>query len=88
MTEWRLDRALRAALDEECRRWDREGLVGRLWRKDPDVWTGGDEARWLGWLDLPHAEVPANALSRFADGVRADGLTDVLLLGMGGSSLG
>lgn len=88
MTEWRLDRALRAALDEECRRWDREGLVGRLWRKDPDVWTGGDEARWLGWLDLPHAEVPADALSRFADGVRADGLTDVLLLGMGGSSLG
>ncbi len=60
----------------------------RLWRRDPDVWTGGDEARWLGWLDLPHAEVPADALRRFTDGVRADGLTDVLLLGMGGSSLG
>ena len=87
-TEWRLDRALGAALDEECRRWDRDGLVGRLWRKDPDVWTGGDEGRWLGWLDLPHADVPADALRRFADGVRADGLTDVLLLGMGGSSLG
>ena len=87
-TEWRLGRDLQAALDEECRRWDRDGLVGRLWRKDPGVWTGGDEARWLGWLDLPHAEVPADALRRFADGVRADGLTDVLLLGMGGSSLG
>ena len=62
--------------------------MGRLWRKDPEVWTGGDEARWLGWLDLPHAEVPADALRRFADGVREDGLTDVLLLGMGGSSLG
>ena len=62
--------------------------MGRLWRKDPDVWTGGDEARWLGWLDLPQAGVPAGALNRFADGVRADGLTDVLLLGMGGSSLG
>ena len=61
--------------------------MGRLWRKDPGVWTGGDEARWLGWLDLPHAEVPAE-LGRFADGVRADGLNDVLLLGMGGSSLG
>ena len=87
-TEWRLDGALQVALDEECRRWDRDGLVGRLWRKDPEVWTGGNEARWLGWLDLPHAEVPADALSRFSDGVRADGLTDVLLLGMGGSSLG
>ena len=62
--------------------------MARLWRKDPEVWTGGDEARWLGWLELPHATVPADALSRFADGVRADGLTDVLLLGMGGSSLG
>ena len=87
-TEWRLGRDLQTALDEECRRWDRDGLVGRLWRKDADVWTGGDEARWLGWLDLPHAEVPADALRRFADEVRADGLTDVLLLGMGGSSLG
>ena len=87
-TERRLGRDLQAALDEECRRWDRVRLVGRLWRKDPEVWTGGDEARWLGWLDLPHAEAPADALRRFTDGVRADGLTDVLLLGMGGSSLG
>ena len=62
--------------------------MGRLWRKDPGLWTGADEARWLGWLDLAGAEVPADALTRFADGVRADGFTDVLLLGMGGSSLG
>ena len=62
--------------------------MGRLWRKDPGVWTGADEARWLGWLDLAGAEVPADALTRFADGARADGFTDVLLLGMGGSSLG
>ena len=63
-------------------------MVGRLWRKDAAVWTGGDEARWLGWLDLPGAPAPAAALARFADGVRADGFADVLLLGMGGSSLG
>ncbi len=85
---WRLGRALQAALDEQCRRWDRDGLVGRLWRKDAAVWTGGDEARWLGWLDLPGAPAPAAALARFAAGVRADSFTDVLLLGMGGSSLG
>ena len=59
-----------------------------MWRKDAGVWTGGDEARWLGWLDLAGAALPAGALSRFAEGVRAGGLTDVLLLGMGGSSLG
>ena len=60
----------------------------RLWRKDAGLWTGGDEARWLGWLGLAGAAIPAGALSRFAEGVRADGFTDVLLLGMGGSSLG
>ncbi len=85
---WRLGRSLEAALDEACRRWDRDGLVRRLWRKDAGLWTGGDEAQWLGWLDLPAAAGSADALSRFAGGVRADGLTDVLLLGMGGSSLG
>ena len=62
--------------------------MGRLWRKDSGLWTGRDEARWLGWLDLAGAEAPAAELTRFADGARADGLTDVLLLGMGGSSLG
>ena len=85
---WRLGPDLEAAFDEHCRRWDRDGLVGRLWRKDSGLWTGGDEARWLGWLDLAGAEAPAAELTRFADGARADGLSDVLLLGMGGSSLG
>jgi glucose-6-phosphate isomerase len=42
----------------------------------------------LGWLDAP-AAVPdlVERLQRFTNSVRADGLTDVFLLGMGGSSL-
>ena len=28
-------------------------LVERIWERDPSVWTGGDEAQWLGWLDEP-----------------------------------
>ena len=28
-------------------------LVARIWSRDPTVWTGKDEARWLGWLDEP-----------------------------------
>ena len=85
---WRLGPALQAALDEHCRRWDRDRLAGRLWRKDAALWTGADEARWLGWLDLAGARIPVDELTRFADGLRADGFTDILLLGMGGSSLG
>ncbi len=28
-------------------------LVERIWAHDPTVWTGTDEAQWLGWLDEP-----------------------------------
>src|SRR2546430_342553 len=28
-------------------------LVERIWERDPTVWTGRDEAQWLGWLDRP-----------------------------------
>ena len=28
-------------------------LVERIWERDPSVWTGADEANWLGWLDEP-----------------------------------
>ncbi len=32
---------------------ERRELVARIWSRDPTVWTGKDEARWLGWLDEP-----------------------------------
>jgi hypothetical protein len=63
-------------------------LVERIWARDATVWTGGDESRWLGWLDEPgrmQERIPE--LESFADAVRADGFTDVVLAGMGGSSL-
>jgi hypothetical protein len=28
-------------------------LVDRIWARDPTIWTGTDEAHWLGWLDEP-----------------------------------
>jgi hypothetical protein len=63
-------------------------LASRIWARDPSVWTGADEARWLGWLDEPGRRREQVAeLTAFADTVEADGLTGVVLLGMGGSSL-
>jgi len=58
-------------------------LVDRIWARDSTVWTGGDEARWLGWLDEP-----GRMLER-VDELEALGrdFDDVVLLGMGGSSL-
>jgi transaldolase / glucose-6-phosphate isomerase len=66
---------------------DPEELVERIWERDPTVWTGRDEAQWLGWLDEPlRMRERAAELTRFAAGVAADA-DDIVLLGMGGSSL-
>jgi transaldolase/glucose-6-phosphate isomerase len=65
----------------------------RLWSHDPTLWTtdkaGQEEVgKRLGWLDLPHSSRAAlKEIGDFVSQVRGDGLTHVLLLGMGGSSL-
>ncbi len=83
----RLGSGLDAALSEAVRAWARDGTVRRLWAKDASVWTNGDEATWLGWLDLATDRARLDALSALSREVGSAGLTDVLLLGMGGSSL-
>ena len=60
-------------------------LVERIWERDPSVWTGTDEAQWLGWLDEPaRMRERVHELLEFGAAVDAD---DIVLLGMGGSSL-
>jgi transaldolase/glucose-6-phosphate isomerase len=67
---------------------ERTELIDRIWERDPTVWTGGDEAKWLGWLDEPRRMAERlGELVAFADGVADEGLDAVVLLGMGGSSL-
>jgi hypothetical protein len=67
---------------------ERRELIGRIWERDPTVWTGSDEAKWLGWLDEPSRMSERVAeLAEFADDVADLGLDAIVLLGMGGSSL-
>jgi glucose-6-phosphate isomerase len=69
--------------------WTTEGTVARLWAKDATLWTNSGEDRWLSWLDvLPAQRAAIPERKALADAVHAEGITDVLLLGMGGSSLG
>ena len=76
-------------LAEAQEAWRKAGDVRRLWARDAALWTGGDEARWLGWLDAPFPPAAlTQRLAGFATGVAAEGITHVLLIGMGGSSLG
>ena len=49
----------------------RPELIDRIWERDPTVWTGADEAKWLGWLDEPsRMRERAAELSDFADAYR------------------
>jgi len=80
-----VEKDVQAALED----WRKEGKVRRLWAADASLWTETDEAHWLGWLEIVDKQLKGVAhLQDFADEVKRAGFKDVLLLGMGGSSLG
>jgi transaldolase / glucose-6-phosphate isomerase len=64
-------------------------VVERIWARDATLWTGRDEAKWLGWLDEPmRMRSRTSDLLRFVEDLTAPGIIDTfVLLGMGGSSL-
>ncbi|KMO17223.1 bifunctional transaldolase/phosoglucose isomerase [Methylobacterium indicum] len=81
------------SLDEPVKKaietWRKDGLVRRLWQRDASVWSGADEAQWLGWLTIVEDELAKAAdYAAFATEVKQEGFTDAVVLGMGGSSLG
>lgn len=85
---WTLPPELAAEVATRLEAWDREGGTRRLWAGDATLWTGADEARWLGWLGVVEAQLDDLApLHRLRDAVRTERFTHLLLLGMGGSSL-
>lgn len=80
----KIEADVRSKFDE----WKKEDKIGRIWNKDASVWTGDDENKWLGWLEIVEEE--SNDLDKyreFAEDVRNAGFSDVVLCGMGGSSL-
>ncbi len=82
--------ALRDAVRATLADWASDGnrKVRRLWAGDATLWTGGDEARWLGWLHTVDQQIEAlPSLEALAADVRGGGFEKILLLGMGGSSL-
>ena len=68
--------------------WKKNGKVKRLWQKDASLWTGADEDKWLGWLDITEKQIDnLEALKEIAADVKKAAFKNALLLGMGGSSL-
>ena len=65
--------------------------VSRIWAKDHTLWSKHptEIVDRLGWLDIASAmRGEVDALTRFAHQARDEGIRRVVLLGMGGSSLG
>ena len=69
----------------------RDNVVARIWDKDHTVWKDDptEITDRLGWLTISRDMTEyVSDLQSFADEVRGEGIRDVVLLGMGGSSLG
>ena len=68
--------------------WRAQGKVRRLWNRDASLWTGKDEAHWLGWLDAVDAATEhLESWKRCRATLMTSGASEIVLLGMGGSSL-
>ena len=95
----RLPMLLQPPVAERVRHAVAENVAQRVWRRDPSLWGGAVGAAGgsssfeiedrLGWLTVSEPMLEhAGDLHAFAAQCRADGFTDAVLLGMGGSSLG
>ncbi len=79
---------LDASVKKNLNDWRASGKVRRLWQHDATLWTNDDESKWLGWLGITDDQIAnASKLKALADEVQSGSFSDILLLGMGGSSL-
>jgi len=80
---------MKTAVDAEMEIWRKDGRIRWLWTGDKSLWAGTDEDKWVGWLHVVESELAdIDRLRGFADEVKQRGFTEIVLLGMGGSSLG
>ena len=82
--------ALAGPVEERLAALRREEVVRRLWMRDHTVWKADptEISNRLGFLAAPEQSLEAAPdLAAFAREVAAEGCTDVVLMGMGGSSL-
>ncbi len=83
-----LPESLASTVKATIAEWQSRGNMKRLWQRDATLWTGSDEDKWLGWLDIVEEQVAQqDQLQKIAKEVQQREFQHVLLLGMGGSSL-
>jgi glucose-6-phosphate isomerase len=78
------------SVDNALAQLNKEKVIERIWNKDHTVWSDSpaEITNRLGWLDSPAVTLKSlDEINAFVESVKADGYTNALLLGMGGSSL-
>ncbi|MBW1996799.1 MAG: glucose-6-phosphate isomerase [Deltaproteobacteria bacterium] len=79
-----------AEVGEGMKKMRQERVMSRIWAHDHTLWKDdpAEIANRLGWLHSPETMVEAiPGLMQFVEGIKGQGYTRALLLGMGGSSL-
>ena len=82
--------ALQPAVEHRLAQLARENVVSRIWAKDHTVWKPEptEIANRLEWLTVASAmRGHVSELAAFGEEIAREGITAVVLLGMGGSSL-
>jgi transaldolase/glucose-6-phosphate isomerase len=86
---YKLPPDLEKAVTNSLETWQRAGNVRRLWSGDANLWTGADESKWLGWLTiLEQQQQRIDTFRSLKDNIAKQNCPHIVLLGMGGSSLG
>jgi transaldolase/glucose-6-phosphate isomerase len=74
-----------SAVEASLKDWQATGKVRRLWARDATLWTGEDEANWLGWMGITDDQLAhISHLKNIANEVKEAGFANAALLGMGG----
>lgn len=78
------------AIEATLQQLETDNIIARIWEGDHTVWSESTDeiTNRLGWLDIAdRLRQDLSAVDALVEAVRAEGYTDALLLGMGGSSL-
>lgn len=79
---------LSTAVTATVAEWLAENKIRGFWTGDRSLWTSQDESNWLGWLHIVAEQLAGiTRLEELSASVKESLFTQVLLLGMGGSSL-
>ncbi|HEV8240649.1 MAG TPA: glucose-6-phosphate isomerase [Thermoanaerobaculia bacterium] len=78
------------AFESALSQLEHERFVERIWRRDHTLWSPEPReiADRLGWLDLLETDEPLRRVASIVEEAHAEDVGHIVLLGMGGSSLG